>query len=80
MSEHKTTPARCPCGAPPGAVCKRPDCMMLPLPSVSDAERRVGDALAAECLRIFGACWDNDVRWRLARAAISAMEVADGPR
>lgn len=24
-----TAPASCPCGAPPGAICKKMDCLML---------------------------------------------------
>ena len=36
----------CPCGAPPGAVCKSPDCVMLrPQPS-ADYTRRLEKALA----------------------------------
>ena len=31
-----------------------------------------GNALRAECLKIFGATWDNDVAWRLAQAALTA--------
>jgi hypothetical protein len=40
-------------------------------------ERAVGNALAAECQAIFGSSWSNDTRWRLARAAITAMRKAD---
>jgi len=45
-------------------------------------EVAIGDALAAECRAIFGSCWSNDVRWRLARAALKAQaaEVERGRR
>jgi hypothetical protein len=34
---------------------------------------RVGAELRKECLEVFGATWSNDVAWRFARAAITAM-------
>lgn len=34
----------------------------------------LGDALATECQAIFGATWSNDIRQRLARAALKSLE------
>jgi hypothetical protein len=34
---------------------------------------KVGDALATECQAIFGSTWGNDVRWRLAVAALRVV-------
>jgi hypothetical protein len=36
--------------------------------------RKLGDDLAKECLAIFGSTWSNDVRWRLARAALASLD------
>ena len=34
---------------------------------------KVGDALADECQAIFGSTWSNDVRWKLAIAALRVV-------
>jgi hypothetical protein len=43
---------------------------------MSEMVERVGQALREACLEEFGTCWDNDVAWRFAEAAIAAG--ADG--
>ena len=36
--------------------------------------KTLGDDLAKECEAIFGSTWNNDVRWRLAKAALASLD------
>jgi hypothetical protein len=39
----------------------------------TELEEEVGEALAQECREIFGSSWSNEIKWKLARAAIAAV-------
>jgi hypothetical protein len=67
----------CPCGAPPGAVCKMPDCHMLKL-SAERQSARVADAalqwIAAEWSKI--PMMPNEAAWKRVETTLLAEAAA----
>lgn len=51
--------AACPCGAPPGAICKRPDCLMLTRP-IAPALTNAGFVGYASRIAAKAAHWSAD--------------------